>query len=408
MSGKGKNKLIAYCQLTKSRLEKLGEAGDVDDDAAGNIVVSVVTSILRLSSRAPEDLREQLRSALETCGCLDGRAPNPTSGVEGLSTALDAVLEVLGVPQEDDDEEPPAPFEPEGEGEDERMQVDVEPGEEAETLAGAVDRLWEIEQPFRLQVGTDVVLNVQHRADFDPVGEDPRTVTDRATEPLFAFVDRSKFSRVDKAFMALLDNYEREGDVKENVSAEERGELDRFMDLLDDTPHMRYVHKVLVKWDLAPPKLRDFMAQVYDAWFTNYYRGTSSGFEHVFVGEEKKNKRSGRSEIIGLHNWIQFAREEARGNMNYLGYAHKGPADGAMVTVRFAWLDDDPEVEVKPCSTFLVGSSIAFEFSLACLVFFGGQDGDKPWVKLGEHDVAVQLYKVRDRFGEYVRSVYLE
>lgn len=399
MSGKGKNKLIAYCQLTKGRLEKLSEAGDVDDDAFSTIVASVVTSILRLSSGAPEDVRDQLRTALETGGCLDGGAPNPACGTEGLGASLDAVLEALGAPQEDEDPD---------QDEDERLRVDVEPGEEAETLAGAVSRLWEIEQPFRLQVGTDVVLNEQHRADFDPIGEDPRTVTDRATEPLFASVDRSKFSKVDHAFMALLDNYTREGDVKEDVTAEERGEMDRFMDLLDETPHMRYVHKVLVKWDLAPPKLRDFMAQVYDAWFTNYYRGTSSGFEHVFVGEEKKNRKSGKSEIIGLHNWIQFAREEARGNINYLGYAHKGSADGEMVTVRFAWLDDDPEIEVKPCSTFLVGPSVAFEFSLACLVFFGGQDGDKPWVTLGEHDVAIQLYKVRDRFGEYVRTVYLE
>ena len=40
----------------------------------------------------------------------------------------------------------------------------------------------------------------------------------------------------------------------------------------------------------------------------------SSGFEHVFVGEEKDGV------IVGLHNWIQIYLEEKKGNLNYMGY----------------------------------------------------------------------------------------
>lgn len=54
-------------------------------------------------------------------------------------------------------------------------------------------------------------------------------------------------------------------------------------------------------------------------WFDFYPRNknteqTSSGFEHVFLAEEKKGK------IIGLHNWIYFAEAEKRGALDYQGW----------------------------------------------------------------------------------------
>lgn len=394
MSGKGKQKLIGYVELTYNRLAKLSESGEgLDEEKRPSIVASVVNSVRRLCGGSPDAFRDEVNDAMDSAGCLDGVDPNPAAGLGNLIAAMEALTNLFGIAEEKDDE-PPA--------------VNIEAGDESATLAGVVDRLYEIEKPYTLKLGTDVILNAQHKADFDPVSADGRHVTDRATEPLFKHVDKSKLTPVDHAFIALLDNYNRAGDAKEVVTSQEKGEMDKFMDLMSETPHMRYVHKVLVKWGLAPAKLRDFMAKVYEAWFTNYYEGTSSGFEHVFVGEEKQNKETGRSEIIGLHNWLQFAREEARGNMNYLGYAQPSSEDGCIVTVKFAWTDDDPEVEVKTLSTMLVGTTIAFDFSLACLVFFGGKDGDRPRVKVHIHDVQIQLYKVTDRMGEYVRTVYIE
>ena len=41
----------------------------------------------------------------------------------------------------------------------------------------------------------------------------------------------------------------------------------------------------------------------------------SSGFEHVFVGEAR-----GKSEIIGLHNWIQIYLQEKSGQIDYKGF----------------------------------------------------------------------------------------
>ena len=40
----------------------------------------------------------------------------------------------------------------------------------------------------------------------------------------------------------------------------------------------------------------------------------SSAFEHIFLGEIK------REEISGLHNWLFFANEEEKKRLNYLGW----------------------------------------------------------------------------------------
>ena len=63
--------------------------------------------------------------------------------------------------------------------------------------------------------------------------------------------------------------------------------------------------------------MRDFKAFVKSIWFDMYQRANgnegSSGFEHVFLGEEKNG-------ISGLHSWLRFYLEETKGSMNYLGY----------------------------------------------------------------------------------------
>lgn len=397
MASHGKEKLVSYVKHIQAKIASIEESGEpLPEEEAHKVVASVVNSIKSLCACAPAELRGRIRDALADAKCLEGAGPSPTAGLAELATGTAAVAEILGVEAgEAADSAPPPHAEP--------AAPVPEPGDETETLVGVVKRLWHIEEPHRMVPGKDIELNVQRRSDLHNL--DGGSVSDKASQPLFAKVDKSKFNKLDMAFLALLDNYVRETTKREQVTTEERQEMERFIDLLASSPHMQYVHKVLVKWDLAPAKLSDFMARVYEAWFTNYYGYSSSGFEHVFVGEEKKNKQTHKPEVIGLHNWIQFYREEQRGNINYLGYSHKGPVDGCMISVTFAWEDDDA---VKPISTFLVGTSVAFDFALATLVFFGGKDGDKPWISIGGHDCAIQLYKMTNRLGTYVRSVYIE
>lgn len=60
-------------------------------------------------------------------------------------------------------------------------------------------------------------------------------------------------------------------------------------------------------------------------WFNLFSRGQgkigSSGFEHVFMAE-LKSVPSG-TEVVGLHNWIFYSKEESSGKANYAGYLNK-------------------------------------------------------------------------------------
>ena len=70
--------------------------------------------------------------------------------------------------------------------------------------------------------------------------------------------------------------------------------------------------------------MSSFRETLTELWFNLYSRsssgpagGDSSGFEHVFVGEEKSTT------ISGFHNWIQFYLEEKAGRLDYKGYVSK-------------------------------------------------------------------------------------
>lgn len=75
---------------------------------------------------------------------------------------------------------------------------------------------------------------------------------------------------------------------------------------------------VFITTGLADRNVGNFKRWMRNLWFGMYsrVRGNqgSSGFEHVFLGEEKNG-------ISGLHSWFRYKFEEDAGNMNYLGYS---------------------------------------------------------------------------------------
>lgn len=385
-------KLNAYVRSARERIEEVAEAelGDIRDAEVAELISDVALSVLRLSSGCPRGTRLRLRNALLTSG-------------------LAAAADVLDNPEpEDEEEEEAAAAEDVEEPED---VADVEAGgEAAETgdIQGVVERLWELEQPARLVPGEDLQLNEGSRAASLARGQD------RCEEPLFASVDEEKLmTPLTRSFVALLDNYERDSSRAEEVTDQEDAEISRFLTLMSRTPQFRYVHNVLASWGKADESMDEFLSSVYSAWFACYKVGkrgkvSTSGFEHVFVGEEKYDYRTRKSCISGFHNWIQFYLEEKRGNVNYLGFL--GHADDDLIlSARFIWDDDDPEVEAKSVSTFLIGTSVAFEFSLATLCFFNCSDDDgKTRVCIGGNEVDVQTYRYNSRMGVHVRTVYLE
>lgn len=111
-----------------------------------------------------------------------------------------------------------------------------------------------------------------------------------------------------RAFMQLLDNYEVSTEVEDRLSSSEVRESYEFMEECMGEPVMQYVHKYLVQAGKAPRSEKDFLKQLHRVWFYSYSRGearnSSSGFEHVFVGE--LDSKDGEEHLAGLHNWIQF------------------------------------------------------------------------------------------------------
>ena len=74
----------------------------------------------------------------------------------------------------------------------------------------------------------------------------------------------------------------------------------------------------IISSGLADADVGKFKSYLHTIWMGLYDRGggfeSSSGFEHVFLGELDGNK------IQGFHSWIRFYLEEKKGNLNYLGF----------------------------------------------------------------------------------------
>ncbi|MGJ3262741.1 MAG: lamin tail domain-containing protein [Salinarimonas sp.] len=236
----------------------------------------------------------------------------------------------------------------------------------------------------------DILLDEQVRASG-------KRHIDLATRPLFAAVNAEKLaaSRQYQAFIALLDNYAVQFRDPEVTSPAERAEIAGFLDLVLASEPMGiafdYVSTALVRGLTHD----DFRVQLASMWFepyTNFFNGRSthfcSGFEHVFVGEGKYDRRHGatetKGEITGYHSWVKFHLDEAAGRVNFLGYKYDlngaGPDVPHVVTLQMTWTHLDLQGALKAQlfkkkGGFFVGTSPACEMALATLAFYEATQG---------------------------------
>lgn len=355
-ASRGREALRAYIDSTLARVRKTAPPLDT---LQSKIEPSVAASIGRLSAGAPPVVRTALHKALVDHKVL----PNSSADQAQFEAALAACLQALGLHGP-----PPAPP-PQRRPGPEPTQQDLK------DLAGVIARLWAIDEPHRLQPGQDYALCHQARApSMQHLAGGSESCEDAAAMPLFERVDGKKLlaDPLTRAFIALLDNYEADTTKAETYSKQEQQEMDIFMQVLLRKPHMQFIHKVLVAWGKVGPDPAEFASRIYEIWFTQYGKGrgpkTSSGFEHVFVGEQDVQD----NEIKGLHNWIQFWREERAGRLNYKGYVGAlTEEDERLIKVRFSWNEDD-----KAVSTLLVGTSVAFQFAWASCAFLSAEKGE--------------------------------
>lgn len=267
--------------------------------------------------------------------------------------------------------------------------------QELADLSQAFNRLWQLDIN-RLVPGRDYQIDC---------GEGKKVFEreDMAEGSLFSWLKedvlrRPTFSR----FCSLLDNYNPNEGCKEVVTYEEKQEQAAFIEEISRTAPIKYIHKLLAFKGIVSEDYHDFKRILTSLWFDLYGRGGTSGsssaFEHVFVGEVKQR---GEKEVSGFHNWLQFYLEEAKGRVDYQGYIfprRRGQipdSDTQLLTVQFEW-----NGILKSVSSILVGVSPEFEVALYTLCFYlGGEDNH---IELGPYPVNIKCY----RFGNRIGSVF--
>ncbi|KAK3747616.1 hypothetical protein QZH41_013676, partial [Actinostola sp. cb2023] len=168
-----------------------------------------------------------------------------------------------------------------------------------------------------LRYGQDFQLNLQTKLPYN-------NKRDLANQKLFTRVDETKLTGPTwRAFKALLNNYDRDTGSTEVLTSTERSENNQFLTSIMATKMMKELHKYLSAKGLAPASESSFKYQLKVMWLYFYRRKAyrdSSGIEHVFLGELKRNQ-NGVTQVSGFHNWLQFYLEEKNNNLvNYYGY----------------------------------------------------------------------------------------
>mmetsp|Transcript_20258 Transcript_20258/g.29736 ORF Transcript_20258/g.29736 Transcript_20258/m.29736 type:complete len:412 (+) Transcript_20258:61-1296(+) len=402
-------KLRSFIQFAKAKLDS-AEAELTDEDEEDNYQELVVftggltRNLKNVGAAGTAELKGALLQSLMPVWNIGTDQPGPelrSGGVPGLRAALDGLL--TGPLAGAKDPEPPAP-----------KQSALPSNLKAMTLQDAVTYMWvDLDKPNRCEYGDDgFSLYMQEKGKFG---------RDTCKHPLIDYVnEKNKFweAATTKTFIALLDNYEREVGKVENITSEEKREMSDFLDALGKTEVIQFCLEFLKVHgkDARCKKLRnmaDFQNLMFDLWLAPYRRKSnndSSGFEHVFVGEEKDGK------ITGLHNWIQYYIEEQKGKIDYQGWSGKQDSDLSddvhLVTVKFAWADDDPDIEIKPMSTMLCGSTVEFEMAILTMVFLTGNQEGKTQMMLGNEKINVTCYptnKFNCKFGgPKIMSAYIE
>uniref|UniRef100_A0AC35UHW8 Endoribonuclease n=1 Tax=Rhabditophanes sp. KR3021 TaxID=114890 RepID=A0AC35UHW8_9BILA len=192
-----------------------------------------------------------------------------------------------------------------------------------------------------------------------------RDVFDNAKLPLFKNVNQNLLRRKSYAsLIKLMDNYEADVASVETSTPEEEREISEFLLNVFKSPLSNYLYEFLQRknhpYAVDKKTYAKWMRQL---WFGTYSRArgvqnSSSGFEHVFIGEIK-------NEVIGMHNWLRFYILEKNSTMDkfdYKGFLVK--RFNLLAAVKYSWLS-----QYKKSGSFLIGSSPEFDFSLYTLCF---------------------------------------
>ncbi|XP_031835810.1 uncharacterized protein LOC116428372 [Nomia melanderi] len=219
------------------------------------------------------------------------------------------------------------------------------------------------------------------------------STTDDAPEHLLEVQAEAYDLPTVKAVLALHDNYELDVKTKETVTSEERREESDLIDKIMETEIIKSTMKFLADKGYIPDDEYEFKDSLKRIWFSQFKRidgePSSSGFETVFLAEQFD------SDIIGLHNWIYYAKQEAANKLNYLGYIKETKMGDKAAVVK---LRSSLNGIVQPVSTVFVGTSPELEFALYTMCFFTRPNNPCP-IALGGVEFTIYVSRI-NYFGK--------
>lgn len=125
--------------------------------------------------------------------------------------------------------------------------------------------------------------------------------------------------------ISMYEKYNAQGNVSRNISLQHRHEENALIDTFLNTNVMSAAMRFLANKDHICNDYYEYKDMLRKLWFNLYSQEgekiSSSAFEHVFMSEVKKLKTE--TNVVGLHNWIFYSKEESKGNINYNGYTKK-------------------------------------------------------------------------------------
>lgn len=224
-------------------------------------------------------------------------------------------------------------------------------------------------------------------------------VLNTAGNRLFTSVNEAKFSLPTfKAFISLLDNYERNIGVAELLLENSLQEIEAFLDAVLATEAMTLANAFLASNGKVGSSQTAFRDALKELWFNLYPRSSSqnfddsSGFEHVMVGELKG------SSVSGFHSWIQFYLQEKVGSLSYTTMASQ--AEPNMKGAAFTWYGG-----TKSKGSFFLGTSPEFDmavYSICALMHPNARCN----FSLKGNSVSIQTWDIGHKAGSQIGSAY--
>ncbi|KAM5288732.1 uridylate-specific endoribonuclease isoform 1-T1 [Ctenodactylus gundi] len=268
-----------------------------------------------------------------------------------------------------------------------------------EELQGISERIYRVDTNKAQK--EDIILNSQTCISPSDTGDQ----VDHCPEPLFTYVNEKLFSRPTyKAFINLLNNYQRATGHSEHFNAQQLAEQGVFLREIMKTAVMKELYSFLHQQNRYGSE-QEFVDDLRNMWFGLYSRsneeGDSSGFEHVFSGEIKKGK------VTGFHNWIRFYLQEKEGLVDYYSYIYDGPWESYpdVLAMQFNW-----DGYYKEVGSAFIGSSPEFEFALYSLCFIA-RPGKECQLSLGGYPLSIQTYTFdKTTYGngkKYIATAYV-